>query len=375
MTPNRARARGRLLWSSLLAFVGGLLALELTFRWLLFGGERAAKLGAGLRHAYYFADSSSEDDYWKLFLELDRLQDPIPEHAYHPELGWVSADIDAKTLRHAAAGELRGRRPVLLYGDSFARCMGERADCFEGLLERSDLADRCALLNHAVQGYGLDQVHLLVERTVDAYAEQKPLVVIALQVDDALDRTVLAIRGWPKPRLAVRDGALVPEFSPVPRMDDYVRDHPVSFPSYAWRYLQFGTRVGPRSWRAKRRDEAGIVERKRAISRRILEAVHEGLERRGVEHFFLLFYGEEYVDGSRAPDWREAELLAFFRERSAPFTSTRRAILADAAATGRSVADYFDHENAPTHGHLLPEGNRAAFAALRDGIEGRFEPP
>ena len=375
MPGPRTRGGRRLLGSSLLAFLGGLLALELSFRWLLFGGETAAKLGAGLRHAAYFADSSSEDDYWKLFVELDRLQPPVPDHAYHPELGWVSADIDSATLRHAAAGDLRGRRPVLLYGDSFARCLGERADCFEGLLERSDLGDRHALLNFGVQGYGLDQIHLLVERTVDGYLAEKPLVVIALQVDEALDRTVLSIRGWPKPRLAIRDGALVPEFATVPRMEAYLRENPVSFPSYAWRYLQFGTNFAPTRWRARMRDEVGIVEHKRALSRRILEAIEDGLERRGVEHFYLLFYGEEYVEGSRAPDWREAELFDFFRQRSIRFTSARRAILEDAAKTGRPVDEYFEHGDSLLRGHLLPEGNRAAFAALRQGIEGRFEAP
>lgn len=363
------------MWSSVIAFLGGLLAVELAFRWLLFGGGPAERLGAGLRHAAYFADSTSDDDFWKLFVGLDRLQPPMPDESYHPELGWVSADLDAGTLRHVAAGELRGRRPVLLYGDSFARCMGEREDCFEKLLDHSDLGERYDLLNHGVQGYGLDQIHLLVDRTVDGYPDPKPVVVIALQVDDALDRTILAIRGWPKPRLAIRDGELAPEFSPVPRMEAYLRENPVDFPSYAWRYLQFGAGLVPLGCRAWLRDEAAIVERKRTTSRRILETIHAGLERRGVEHFFLLFYGEARLDGSMAPDWREAVLSDFLLKGSVPFTSARRAILEDAAESGRAVSEYFDHDEGARRGHLLPVGNRAAFGALRDGIEGRFETP
>ena len=372
---QRSRAGRRILWSSLLALVGGLLAVELSFRWLLFGGDGAEKLGADLRHAAYFADSTSDDDFWKLFVELDHGQAPMPDHAYHPELGWVSADLDAGTLRHVAAADLRGRRPVLLYGDSFARCMGAREDCFESLLEHSDLADRFGLLNHGVQGYGLDQIHLLIDRTIDRYLDQKPVVVIALQVDDSLDRTVLAIRGWPKPRLAIRGDELVPEFSPVPRLEAYLRDHPVSFPSYAWRYLQFGTGLVPLRGRAWLRDEPAIAEHKQQISRRILQAIHAGLERRGVEHFFLLFYGESYVDGSRAPDWREGVLLEFLGTGPVPFTSARRAIVEDAARSGRPVSDYFDHGEGASHGHLDPAGNRAAFQALHDGIEGRFDRP
>ena len=372
---RRSRGRRRILWSSLLALVGGLLAVELCFRWLLFGGGAAERMGAELRHAVYFADSTSDDDFWKLFVRLDRAQPPMPDHAYHPDLGWVSADLDAATLRHAEESGLRGRRPVLLYGDSFARCMGPREECFEALLERSDLGERYGLLNHGVQGYGLDQVHLLVDRTVDRYLDRRPVVVIALQVDDALDRTVLAIRGWPKPRFEIRGDDLVPEFAPVPRMEAYLREHPVDFPSYAWRYLQFGAGLVPLRSRAWLRDEPSIAERKQTISRGILRAMQAGLERRGVEHFFLLFYGESYVDGSRAQDWRETLLLDFLRENSVPFTSARRAILADASRSGRPVSDYFDHGKSASRGHLLPEGNRAAFQALRDGIEGRFDPP
>lgn len=372
---QRSRRGRRILWTALLAFLGGLLAVESSFRWLLFGGGGAESLGASLRHAAFFADSSSDDDFWKLFMELDRLQPPMPDDSFHPELGWVSADIDAATLRHVAAEELRGRRPVLLYGDSFARCMGEREDCFEKLLGLSDLGDRYFLLNHGVQGYGLDQIHLLIDRTVDGFLAEKPVVVIALQVDDTLDRTILAIRGWPKPRLTIRDDQLVPEFSPVPRMEAYLRENPVTFPSYVWRYLQFGAELVPLGWRAWLRDEIRIAERKQTISRRILAAIHAGLERRGVEHFFLLFYGEPYLDGSKAPDWRETSLLDFFRGSSVPFTSARRAILEDAAKSGRSISDYFGHGEPASRGHLLPDGNRAAFRALRDGIEGRFEPP
>jgi len=158
-------------------------------------------------------------------------------------------------------------------------------------------------------------------------------------------------------------------------MEAYLRENPVTFPSYAWRYLQFGAGMVPLRWRARIRDEAGIVEHKQAISRGILQAIHDGLERRGVEHFFLLFCGEAYVDGSKPLDWRETLLVDFLRQNSVPFTSARRAILEDAASSGRTVPEYFEHTDPTKRGHLSAIGNRSAFRALRDGIEGRFEPP
>jgi hypothetical protein len=39
------------------------------------------------------------------------------------------------------------------------------------------------------------------------------------------------------------------------------------------------------------------------------------------------------------------------------------------------VSAYFDHGESAGHGHLDAAGNRAAFRALHDGLEGRFERP
>jgi hypothetical protein len=355
--------------------MGGLALVELGFRWLLFGTGTAERLGGSLRHAAYYADPASEDDFWKLFLLLDRTQPPVPAKTYHPELGWVSQDIDSATLAHSDADRVGARRPVLLYGDSFARCMGEREDCFESLLERTDLTDRYFVLNHGVQGFGLDQIHLLIDRTVDRYLPQRPVVVVALQLDDALDRTVLSMRGWPKPRLRVAGDALVIEQTPIPSIEQYVSERPLHVFSYALRYLVHGAHVLPRRTAAWIADEFARTEEKQAIDRSILAALVDGLRRRQCEFFVLLFYGEPYLSGAKAPDWREALVLDFCRERSVPFVSAGRALLDDAARTGHPIADYFDHAERESRGHFLPLGNAAAFEALRDGIEGRFDRP
>jgi hypothetical protein len=353
--------------------MGGLGLVELGFRWMLFGTGAAERVGGNLRHAVYYADPASEDDFWKLFLVLDRTQPPVPAKAYHPELGWVSQDLDAATLAHSAAGQVGTRRPVLLYGDSFARCMGDREDCFESLLAGSDLSDRYFLLNHGVQGFGLDQIHLLIDRTVDRYLEQRPVVVVALQIDDSLDRTVLSLRGWPKPRLRVVGDALVIEQTPIPSIEQYLAERPLHIFSYGLRYLVHGAHVLPRRTAAWIADGFARTEEKQALDRSILAALVDGLRRRQCEFFLLLFYGEPYLSGAKAPDWREALLLDFCRGHSVPLVSARRAVLEDSARSGRPIADYFDQTERESRGHFLPLGNAAAFRALRDGIEGRFE--
>ena len=65
-----------------------------------------------------------------------------PEQAgrEHPqfdaELGWTSEAIEPGTLRHAEEPGPAGERLVLLYGDSFARCLTGRDEAWEGFFIR-----------------------------------------------------------------------------------------------------------------------------------------------------------------------------------------------------------------------------------------------
>ena len=54
-----------------------------------------------------------------------------------------------------------------------------------------------------------DQVLLLMQDSIDHYAEDDPVVVFGIVLDSDLERSVLGFRAWPKPRLRLTGGDLV----------------------------------------------------------------------------------------------------------------------------------------------------------------------
>ena len=150
-----------------------------------------------------------------------------------PLLGWTGRRIEPGTYQLRNAGPDDGRRPVLLYGASYASCVIDEEDCFHELMERSDLASRYCLFNYGVGGYGIDQIYLLLRETIDDYAGRNPIVAIAAVVDSDFERCVLGIRDWPKPRLHSVDGELVQSGPVIESRDAYLREHGSGIVSYA----------------------------------------------------------------------------------------------------------------------------------------------
>jgi hypothetical protein len=126
---------------------------------------------------------------------------PLSEDVAHPTLGWIDTAFDGASFEPRAAPELAGRRPVLLFGDSFIRCMTNKANCFQGWMERSAWDATHQAYNYGVRGYGIDQIAMLARATLPRWRGTDPLVVIGIYMDDDLDRAWLDFRGWPKPRL------------------------------------------------------------------------------------------------------------------------------------------------------------------------------
>lgn len=363
------RPRRRLLLK--LAFAGLLMigSFEGAIRFLALSDSTVARRwGADLRSPANFSNRWS-DDYWMLKY---RFADPeaLIEPTYDPLLGWRSAAIEPQSYRHADEAELDGRRPVLLYGDSFALCVTNAEECWQGLLERSGLAREHALLNYGVGGYGLDQIYLLFQRSIDHYTELDPIVVIAVLVDDDLDRSSLRFRSWPKPHLSVTpEGALALD-GPVTREPlDYLRQNSTGIWSYGWRYLVYGAHVLPRNeseWLMGRGSRVADTE---DLNRHILEALAADLAARNLDAFVLLFHGRHYLE---IHDWREVFLVRELRRLGIPYVSSKPRLLQDRRRTGRGDEAYFFAEGRGRE-HYTPLGNEIVFAALRAGLLGEFD--
>ena len=96
---------------------------------LFHDADWARRAGTRLRSAGLFAGRWS-DDYWKLLTLFKDPEHRLPPPRFDPVLGW----------RWPEPGRIDGsgeRRPVLLFGDSFAACIGDGEDCWQGLLARS----------------------------------------------------------------------------------------------------------------------------------------------------------------------------------------------------------------------------------------------
>jgi hypothetical protein len=341
-----------------------LLGLEGLIRVALFSdSERIASLLWRLRLPSIYFDSRHEDEYWLL---RHRLGDTgsVASDALHPSLGWVCSDLDRDTLRHRLDDGSEGeRRLVLLYGDSFARCMRGAEPCFEDQLASSELGARWKLLNHGVPGYGVDQVLLLLEASLPRYVDREPAVAIGIYVEEDLDRALLDLRGSPKPRFELRDGSLELATSRVEPLDAYLRSHPLPATSYLARMIA-RSGLAPSTWREPDREEAV------ALCSSLLERLHADLETAGVEHFFLLFFGEPSALAPVADDWREPCIVDCLTRIGARYVTTRPAFREHASRNGGSISDCFLHEG-PAAGHYNSLGNALAFQALADGLSGR----
>jgi hypothetical protein len=358
---ERGRVLGKLAALAGAALFAALL-LEGLVRLVLFtGAATGSELASRVRLPERFAHPS-EDLYWVLQADFNpRELRPVP--GYDPRLGWLGERIASSAgelwlLDADSAGE---RRPVLLYGDSYAACASPRGTCFQDYLDQSELGSTHRILNHGVPGYGLDQIALLVEATLDDYLARDPVVVIGVLVDDDLDRAGLAMRGWPKPRFErSRDGwELAPAAAETPR--------PPRLVSYALRLLIHGELLGHSRLHDALCSVDEVEAENRERSRMLLARLVEHTERRGLESFFLLFYGHESIEAPERNGWREAFLRETLDELGARWVSTRGPLLSHASASGRALDTYY-----LANGHLSPLGNEVALRAIQDGLGGRF---
>jgi hypothetical protein len=291
---------------------------------------------------------------------------------YDEVVGWLSPLVEPGTYAHADEASVGERRPVLLYGDSFAACVPGTELCWQDLLERSELGETHRLLNYGVGGYGLDQIYLLFERSIDRYVDRDPIVILGILVDDDLDRSVLGFRQWPKARVHWEPDVGLRVEAPATRsVQGYLDAHPLPTTSWGFRYLIYGADVLPRKeseWVLGRTDH---VARTRDLNRHLLEAVHEVIEARRLDAFVLLFHGEHHVEWA---GWREGFVTEELERLQLAYVGARPRILAHHRSSGVAFDAYFI-SSGHGEGHYTSLGNETVFAALLEGLVGDVDGP
>ncbi|MSR63407.1 MAG: hypothetical protein EXS08_13270 [Planctomycetes bacterium] len=91
-----------------------------------------------------------------------------------------------------------------------------------------------------------------------------------------------------------------------------------------------------------------------------------------MQTFVVLFHARRSLSVPEGQEWQERFLLETLRREALPFVSSRRVLNADMQRTGAEPASYFYSDGAGAN-HYTAAANAIVFAALRDGLEGRFE--
>lgn len=330
-----AASRWLILAASLLL---SLLVAEVGYRAALFSKSDRFR---SLQDPALYADYFSEDLYWKLYSIFGGKYKP-PQKP-HPVLGWVG-DFSRSTFRHHDFVQLDSRQPVLLYGDSFAACIGD-VPCFEDILNADPLfSSDNYLLNYGVGGYGLDQTFLLLQHSLEHFDD--PFVVFSLLTFD-IDRSVLSFRIGQKPRFSIVDDALALEATPIyANAEEHLLDQPPRAVSYLYRRAVFGDFLPPKIAATLRREEH-FRRRKIEISRAILSAAVSELRARGLDFVFLVFHGERPTDNSLfdGTDWREEFLRDWLVANSVPYIWSKDVAAEDQGTRFAPPARYIDPES------------------------------
>ncbi len=296
MSNRRSRTSRRNAIAQRIALAAASLAISLLLAetaWrLLLASDTAT--GRRLRKPTLYADPLADDLFWLLrhrwYGQRGRFRPPSNPH---PLLGWHAAHIGTD-YSHRDEAKISGRRPVLLYGDSFAQGMAG-VERFQKILNRDqDFAQGHYFLNYGVGGYGVDQTYLLFKHSIDRFTD--PYVIFSLLTHD-LDRSVLSVRIGQKPYFEVIDGKLDLRGVPIDsRPEDFFASRPPRVGSYLLR------RLGRLPlFTALSGGERG-QEKKKRINGAILDAAVGELEARHLDYTILVFHTRKPF--RQGPDWR-----------------------------------------------------------------------
>jgi hypothetical protein len=349
------------------------LAAEIGLRILLFSDTPALeRLAHGLRQPGYYADMHRDDVFWKLARIWTPSGERRPFKPLSPGTGWTGPRIDPVTLTMADEDKLGERRPVLLYGDSFAECVTPPEATWQGLLEQLPEGRTHALVNFGTSGFGTDQSLTMLESTIGRYAGRNPLVIFSILLDEDPDRVLLHFRGMPKPRYELVGGELV--FRPLEETDanTWWENHPPGVASYVWRLFRGSHGPLPLSWQKQLAPDAGDAQ-VIALNRALITRMHRRLEALKIEHCVLAFHGRMLLENPLPHLWREQFVRKICGELGLPFLSSRPYLLCAVGWKRELLGRSLFVTQGGDEGHYNGSANCAVLEAIRQALHGRYE--
>ncbi|UCH15769.1 MAG: hypothetical protein JSV22_07325, partial [Bacteroidales bacterium] len=309
-----------------------LIAAEFIFRWMLFGNSKVFEF---LREPSYYSnyirqefEDFHDENYWKLnyiFRRKFRNEEP------HPLLGWTGY-FDKKTLVHNESDNIGNKRPVLLYGNSFAMCK-QQVKCFEEILNKDkDFTRGHYLLNYGVGGYGVDQIYLLLNETADMY--NNPFIIFGLLTTN-MDRCMLSVRDAQKPYFVITDSGLKLQGVPITMgSSEYFMKNRPEIRSYLFNKFR-NSPLNPFGHSKKKTKD--YIEKTKLLNTGILNEVIKKLKESEIEYVVLLF---QPVDHYGRRDWRLNFLREYFHNNEVPYICDLDLRKADTSFTTYDLSNY-----------------------------------
>ena len=269
---------------------------EFCFRKLLFSDSKSFE---NLRKPGDYSNSEWDVNYWKLAQIWNITQPPKP----NPVVGW-GYEFWGKTFFHPDVEHLNGRRPVLIYGDSFANCI-DSTQCFDEYLNNDSVfAKNNFIINYGTGGYGVDQIYTLMKNSHQHY--KNPFVVFSFLTFD-LDRSGLSFREGQKPFYTLdKNGELVLNTSKFnPDEKKYLEENPSQIKSYLWKkFLYSKMNFLSESLTQSLKGETNQIEFLKKINTKLIHEAANELRKTNTDFVFLIFEG--YIDFTVAPEnnWR-----------------------------------------------------------------------
>ncbi len=248
-------------------------------------------------------------------------------------------------------------KKILFYGNSFTATASCSNNTITSKIEKKTNIDT---LNYGVGGYSMDQTYLLFKTTYSQFNSSENIILIGLLESD-IDRMMLKARMTPKPYYTVKNNNLqlhtehIDEENIMSYFDAYKPR-----PKIYVLNLILG-KLGIRDVWNSYLDNKN-KEKKKEITRLLLDEIAEIKEKDGLNIYMVLFYYFDPINPIDPGGWRRQFLISEFQKRNIDYIDLKECL-----------TEYNKRENIPfkamsRSGHFTSQTNDVLAGCIVSGI-------
>lgn len=311
-----------------------------------------------LKQSGLYAGYSEDDDYWKLYYQLEGEFKPPHLRAVHSLLGWSQVWVDKNNPLGLQKDALDlfscDKTKVLFYGDSYVKGIVSSPD-YEIPRYLTNCFQETAVIDLGCGGYALDQMFLLF--TLTHKQTRNPYIIFGILVEDDLDRSILSVRTGQKPYFKVKNDKLLLQGIPIDSDPKHYFDtNPAQIKSYFFRFLFRG--FSRRTHFLERR--LSKIPEKLKVNSKIIDEIGAVCKKEGYPLLFVLFHANPLA----APTWQEIFLKNKLSQLRVACVDTRFFLFSYASEHKLKVEDFYVMEGIG-RAHHNNLGNKVIADGLR----------